>query len=311
MRCQVRKMLCVLLVLALLLVTTPAALASGSSAKVNSSSARFYKSSSTSSASVKLKKGVSATVKDIDDDWAKVTISGKTGYVLLKNLTLSSGVTAYIREDTHMYKSASSSSARTTISCGRKIRIIGISGSYYHIKVGSTKAYVRTSSVSKNKVSGAAASSSGSTSSSGSSTFKSNRSKVVMMDWFDGGSDVLKVGSYGTIYDVKTGITVRIKRMGGHNHADVEPATKSDTAKLLKIAGGTFSWDSHAVILHAGNKYVACGINTLPHGDQTLKNNGYNGQFCLHMSGSLTHCSGSANENHQHSIEKAFNWAHS
>ena len=311
MRCQIRKLVCVLMVLALLLATMPAALASGSSARVNSSSARFYKSASTSSASLKLKKGVSATVKDIDGSWAKVSINGKTGYVLLKNLNLSSGVTAYIREDTHMYKSASTSSARTAISGGRKIQVIGISGSYYRIKAGSTKGYVRTSSVSKNKVSGAAASSNGATSSNGSSTIKSNCSKVVMMNWFDGGSNVLKVGSYGTIYDVRTGITVRIKRMGGHNHADVEPATKSDTAKLLKIAGGNFSWDSHAVILHAGGKFIACGINTLPHGDQTLKNNGYDGQFCLHMSGSLTHCSGSTNENHQASIEKAFNWAHS
>ena len=103
---------------------------------------------------------------------------------------------------------------------------------------------------------------------------------------------------------------MKIKRMGGHNHADVEPATKADTAKLLKIAGGSFSWDSHAVILICGDKLNAWALNTMPHGAQTLPNNGYDGQFCLHMTGSLTHCSGVENVNHQGSIDRAYNWAH-
>ena len=97
--------------------------------------------------------------------------------------------------------------------------------------------------------------------------------------------------------------------MGGHYHADVEPATKSDTAKLLQIAGGSWSWDSHAVILMVNGRYIACGINTMPHGDQTITNNGYNGQFCLHMRGSLTHGSTSTNSYHQDSIDRAYSWA--
>ena len=98
--------------------------------------------------------------------------------------------------------------------------------------------------------------------------------------------------------------------MGGHNHADVEPATAADTAKLLKIAGGSFSWDSHAVILRAGGKYVACAINTMPHGDQTIAGNNYEGQFCLHMTGSTTHGTTTVNANHQAAINQAYNWAH-
>ena len=106
------------------------------------------------------------------------------------------------------------------------------------------------------------------------------------------------------------GTTLRVKRMGGHNHADLEPATASDTAKLKKIAGGSFSWDCIPVILRADGKYVACSINTMPHGDQTITSNKYNGQFCLHMSGSTTHENDAVNANHQEAIEKAYNWAH-
>ena len=137
------------------------------------------------------------------------------------------------------------------------------------------------------------------------------KSKVVKLDWFKTGKNVLKRGGYGYIYDITTGIKLRIKRMGGTNHADVEPATKADTAKLKKIAGGKFSWVCHAVILMANGQYVACSINTMPHGDQTIKNNGYDGQFCLHMVGSLTHGTKKINPNHQACIDKAYKWAHS
>jgi hypothetical protein len=121
---------------------------------------------------------------------------------------------------------------------------------------------------------------------------------------------VLKKGHYGTIYDIDTGISLRIKRMGGHYHADVEPATAADTAKLKRVAGGHFSWRSEAVILKASGKYVACGINTMPHGDQTIYNNHYDGQFCLHMSDSMTHASSKENRHHQSSIDRAYRWAH-
>ena len=70
-------------------------------------------------------------------------------------------------------------------------------------------------------------------------------------------------------------------------------------------SGGSFNWDSHAVILYAGGKYVACAINTMPHGDQTITNNGYDGQFCLHMVNSRTHGSNSVCPLHQAAIKKA------
>lgn len=133
--------------------------------------------------------------------------------------------------------------------------------------------------------------------------------KVVKMDWFEGGSEVLAADEYGYIYDIDTGITVRIKREWGHNHADVEPATADDTRKLLEIAGGKFSWDSHAVILIANGQYIAAAINTMPHGKQTLKDNKYSGQFCLHTTNSITHGSKRVNKEHAAAIERAYNWA--
>ena len=53
---------------------------------------------------------------------------------------------------------------------------------------------------------------------------------------------------------------------------------------------------------------VACGINTKPHGDQTIYNNNYEGQFCLHMLGSKTHGSDKVDSGHQRCIEEALNY---
>ena len=48
----------------------------------------------------------------------------------------------------------------------------------------------------------------------------------------------------------------------------------------------------------------------MPHGDQTITDNGYDGQFCLHMIDSKTHGSDTVNTEHQKAIRMAYNWAH-
>ena len=295
----IRRWMCALL--AMLLALSCAAQASDISVKVNSDSARLYSSKSSSGDSVPLEKGASMKLQEVSGDWAKVSYRGVKGYVPLKYLNSASRYTGYISRSTYIYRSASSSSEKKSIGVNTKIYVVGVSGDYLRVQnaSGSVTGYVSASCVSRSK-----------TSTASSGRGRSWRSKVVALDWFKGGSGVLQTGSYGYIYDIDTGIVVRVKRMGGHNHADMEPASASDTARLKKIAGGSFSWDCIPVILYAGGKYVACSINTKPHGDQTIANNGYDGQFCLHMVNSLTHDSGKVNENHQSAIKKAYNWAH-
>ena len=216
---------------------------------------------------------------------------------------MAKSVTAKVNSSSaKVYKKASRSSKSVKLKKGLELKVTAVSGSWAKVTYKG-----RTGYMPKKYLSSAsdAKSNSGSKKSS-----KSWRAKVVKMDWFKDGKNVLKKGHYGTIYDIDTGISLRIKRMGGHYHADVEPATAADTAKLKRIAGGDFSWRSEAVILKAGGKYVACGINTKPHGDQTIYNNNYEGQFCLHMSGSKTHASSKENDHHQSSINRAYRWAH-
>ena len=110
------------------------------------------------------------------------------------------------------------------------------------------------------------------------------------------------------IIDLATGLRMRIRRVGGSNHCDVEPATASDTEILRKMYGGTFSWDSRAVLFIAGGKCFAAAINGMPHGQEISTTNNYNGQFCLHLRGSLTHGTTKVNPEHQANITKAYNY---
>ena len=269
--------------------------ASGVKVKVYSSSARFYSSASSSAASLRLPKGLSLTLTGVSGKWAKVRYKGHTGYMALSSLNTAKRYAAYVKKNTYLYSRASTSSKKVSVGVNTKVYIVGRSGRFYRVQNSrGVTAYVKASCLSRKKVRSAT----------------SWKSKVVKLNWFRSGKYLLKRDSYGYLYDIKTGISLRIKCMGGTNHADVEPVTKADTYKLYKICGGKYSWDSRACILYTKGKYVACAINTMPHGDQTLTHNGYNGQFCLHMTGSLTHGTSSTNKEHQRAIRKAYNWAH-
>lgn len=256
--------------------------------------AKIYSKKSTSSPSMTIAKGTKCTILDIDGNWAKVRRGSITAYMNVGELNLCDRIKAYANRDTYVYASPSANSSKTKVGVNTELYIVGRYSDYWRVqtKNGGNTAYIKMGHTSSSK------------------TSTSWKDKVVVMDWFDGGSSVLDRGDYGYIYDCATGIQIKVKRMGGHNHADLEPATAEDTAKLLKIAGGEFNWDSRAIILHSEGKYVACAINTMPHGDQTIHNNLYEGQFCLHMINSRTHGSDSVNSAHQNAIKKAYNWAH-
>jgi len=55
---------------------------------------------------------------------------------------------------------------------------------------------------------------------------------------------------------------------------------------------------------------VAVSFVTQPHGSQTIRNNNFDGQFCIHMTGSKTHGGNKVDSAHQAAINKAYKWAH-
>ena len=224
-----------------------------------------------------------------------------------------SSVTAYINRTTYVFAKPSTSSARVRVPKGTKVTVLAVRSSWARVKRSKYTGFIQTRYLSRKPMAkptprptatprptprptvtpkptplptGTAAPTATAaptvTPAPTGAITPSWRRQVERVEWFSEGNKLVKRGGYASIYDIDTGLTLRIKRKGGTNHMDVEPASKADTATLKKIAGGTFSWKSHAVVLIKGGRYIAAAINTQPHGEYTIKDNDFPGQFCLH-----------------------------
>ncbi|MGN0795203.1 MAG: SH3 domain-containing protein [Aristaeellaceae bacterium] len=143
---------------------------------------------------------------------------------------------------------------------------------------------------------------------------------VEKIDWFTGGIQQLWAkGANYKIYDVKTGIVWWAHRWSGAYHADIEPLTAADTARLCQIYGVKNAqeiwdknlWQRRPCLVTIGTRTFACSLMGMPHnpdGD-TIDNNNMTGQICLHFTNSKGHDSGKVDSYHQQAIQDAYDWA--
>lgn len=119
---------------------------------------------------------------------------------------------------------------------------------------------------------------------------------------------VFPVGGTATVTDLQTGRKFRVYHMGGSNHADCEPLTAADTAIMYELYGRKWSWATRPVLLTVGGRTFAASINGQPHGHQTIRNNNFDGQFCLYFYDSKGHSSNAVNPRHQADVLRAAGW---
>lgn len=124
-------------------------------------------------------------------------------------------------------------------------------------------------------------------------------------DWWTDVQYVFTRGSIATVTDVDTGISYQVRRKGGTNHADCEPLTKADTAKMKQIYGGQWSWARRAVIVSVNGRVFAASQNGMPHGLYDIYDNNFDGHFCIHFKNSRTHGTNRVDEAHQAAVMKA------
>lgn len=160
------------------------------------------------------------------------------------------------------------------------------------------------------------------------------RDDNCLMPWFKGVEEIFKRGSVATVYDVETGISFRVKRTYGTNHADCEPLTKADTAAMLKASGGKWSWTRRAITVTVDGQKFAASMNCMPHAGvdkysegayvsgrsagynygynfDAVKGNNFNGHFCIHFYMSRTHGTNRVDEKHLAMVRKAAAWVRS
>ena len=107
-----------------------------------------------------------------------------------------------------------------------------------------------------------------------------------------------------------TGKSLNIHIQSTGNHIDVEPLTSADTTTLCDIFGvslpSSISYKRRpAVITTSKGVQVVCSIYGQPHGSQDITNNGYEGQFCVHLLDSRTSGTNRVDSDHQSAINSA------
>ena len=137
------------------------------------------------------------------------------------------------------------------------------------------------------------------------------------IDWFTGGiNQQWAKGSTAKIYDVKTGIVWTARRWSGGNHAEVEPLTSADTARLCKSYGVSKSsdipWNYRPVLVLVGEHNYCASIYAEEHtstSDGVISNNNYKGTMCVWFTNSKTHGTGVVVQGHMDDINYAYQHA--
>ncbi len=267
---------------------------------------KLYSKLSKKAKTLKVSKGRSVVVYAAKGKWCKVAVNGVKGYMLKSSLSKGGIKPKSSSSSLRTLKGGSSGAAVKKLQKQLAKRGLLSSGSVSGRYAGTTSRAIRQfQMLSGLSVSGVA------TPATIRKLFSSGsrHPKVTLTRWSNYTvTKFFPTGAVGTIVDLNTGARLRIRRVGGHNHLDVEPAYASDTAVLKRMYGGTWSWDSRAVLFIARGHYIAGAINGMPHGAEISKSNNFDGQFCLHFYGSKTHGSGDSNSAHQYNIRRVYNY---
>ena len=155
---------------------------------------------------------------------------------------------------------------------------------------------------------------------SGADTERSN-GKILDLHWFEEKnfyiSHGVRTGATVTIMDVGTGKKFNVRVQSTGSHADVEPKTAADTKMMCAIYGvedaGDISYKRRPVFVKANVNgvvytYAASMYGEL-HGSQTITNNDYDGQFCIHFRHSTTSGTKAELAENQNPIDRAVSYA--
>ena len=297
---------------------------------ITASSLNMRASNSTESKVVRvLKKGASVEAISSKGSWYKIKFGGNTGYVAKKYVKKGSSESSSKSESSSRSDSSSkSSSGKAGDPCSpgdsgaavkavqKKLKSLGyysgsVDGDYGNGTKSAVKAFQKANGLTANGVansktiskmnsSGAKKSSSGS---SGSGGGGSSGLKTESLNWFKHPDRIPHHAKF-QVKDIKTGKVFNVKRWTGSNHADCEPATARDTS-IMKSIYGHWSWKRRPILVKYNGRVYAASMNGMPHGTGTIKNNNFDGHFCIHFTGSKTHGSKKVDSAHQNCVKTA------
>ncbi|RUS47950.1 hypothetical protein [Cohnella sp. AR92] len=125
-----------------------------------------------------------------------------------------------------------------------------------------------------------------------------------LVDWNEASRIVPRLKVF-TVVDLETGLSFRVQRRAGRDHADVQPVSREDSAIMKQIYEGRWSWRRKAILVRADGRQLAASMNGMPHGGDGIPGNDFKGHFCIHFLDSSTHKSEVPDLAHQLMVFKA------
>lgn len=111
-----------------------------------------------------------------------------------------------------------------------------------------------------------------------------DKSQVQLLHWFNDVKPTLKGGQHLLVYDPATSLSWTLRIMSNGRHCDVEPLTSTDTAVMFRAFGNKNDWTPKPVYVKLPDgRWSLATTHNVPHGGQTIKNNDFNGQNCVHF----------------------------
>lgn len=142
-------------------------------------------------------------------------------------------------------------------------------------------------------------------------TTKTTPSRITVTvykdNWFDFVNEYFEKYTTAKVIDVDTLKSYTVKRVGGYNHADVEPITATDTSIFYSIYGNEWSWTRRPVWVLYNGRYMAGSINGYPHSYDLVEGNNMTGHSCIHFYMSRTHGANNLDPAHQTAVSTAYN----
>ena len=125
-----------------------------------------------------------------------------------------------------------------------------------------------------------------------------------IVNWFSEGQYVFPRQATAKVIDLYTGTVFYMKRTGGTNHADSEPISSGDAAKIKSVWGG-WSWARRPVIVEVNGIRIAASMHGMPHAYDRIAGNGMTGHVCIHFYKSRTHAGNRLCPLHQRCVQIA------
>ena len=186
---------------------------------------------------------------------------------------------------------------------------------WYQVQVKNTTGWIRGDLLNILSAAESAAYTSAGTASSASGTVLYT---PELADWETSNiQNIFYKGCVAMVTDVKTCISFQVKRWSGGSHADVEPLTAADTAAICRIYGVSSAqeiveknlYQRLSILVTVSGHSYAASMYGVPHNTSegnTIQNNNYNGQFCIHFTNSKTHGSSQVDSDHQQAVNNAY-----